>query len=53
MTLAPKTRLGHYEIQSLPGAGGMGEVHKQSFQLRDTNQVSQVIIVIMEMRIEL
>src|SRR5687768_8935546 len=27
MTLAPKTRLGHYEIQSLLGAGGMGEVY--------------------------
>jgi hypothetical protein len=24
----PGTRLGHYEVQSLIGAGGMGEVYK-------------------------
>ena len=28
MPLAPGTRLGHYEIASLIGAGGMGEVYK-------------------------
>ena len=27
MTLAPKTQLGRYEIRSLIGAGGMGEVY--------------------------
>ena len=28
MALRPGTRLGHYEIQSLRGAGGMGEVYR-------------------------
>ena len=27
MTLVPGTRLGPYDIQSVQGAGGMGEVH--------------------------
>jgi serine/threonine protein kinase len=27
MTLEPKTKLAHYEIQSPIGAGGMGEVY--------------------------
>src|SRR2546421_11736317 len=27
MTLSPNTRLGHYEIKSQLGAGGMGEVY--------------------------
>jgi eukaryotic-like serine/threonine-protein kinase len=28
MTLTPGTKLGPYEIQSLPGAGGMGKVYR-------------------------
>jgi serine/threonine protein kinase len=28
MTLSPGTKLGPYEIQSLVGAGGMGEVYR-------------------------
>ena len=28
MALSSGTRLGHYEIQSLRGAGGMGEVYR-------------------------
>ena len=28
MALSPGSRLGHYEIQSLRGAGGMGEVYR-------------------------
>ncbi|HLM23447.1 MAG TPA: hypothetical protein VK274_00260 [Pyrinomonadaceae bacterium] len=27
MTLAPETQLGRYEVRSLLGAGGMGEVY--------------------------
>ena len=32
MTLSPLTRVGAYEIQSLIGSGGMGEVYR----VRDT-----------------
>ena len=28
MSLAPGVRLGAYEVVSLPGAGGMGEVYR-------------------------
>ncbi len=43
MTLAPSTRLGPYEIQSLLGAGGMGEVYRA----RDTKLARDVAIKVL------
>ena len=43
MSLSPGTRLGPYEIQSLLGAGGMGEV----FKARDTRLDRTVAIKIL------
>ena len=43
MALSPGTRLGPYEIQSLIGAGGMGEVYKA----RDTRLDRTVAIKIL------
>src|SRR6204780_5197975 len=43
MSLAPGTKLGPYEIQSLIGAGGMGEVYRA----RDTRLQRDVAIKIL------
>ena len=43
MTLMPGTRLGPYEIESLLGAGGMGEV----YSARDTRLQRKVAIKIL------
>ena len=43
MVLAPRTRLGPYEILSLLGAGGMGEVYRA----RDTRLERTVAIKIL------
>ena len=43
MSLAPGTKLGPYEIQSLLGAGGMGEVYRA----RDTRLQRDVAIKIL------
>ena len=43
MALSPGARLGHYEIESLRGAGGMGEVYKA----RDTRLDRTVAIKVL------
>ena len=43
MTLAASTKLGPYEIQSLLGAGGMGEVYRA----RDTKLARDVAIKVL------
>ena len=47
MALAPGSRLGHYEIQSPLGAGGMGEVYKA----RDTRLDRTVAIKVLPERV--
>ena len=43
MSLAPGTRLGPYEVVSIVGAGGMGEVYRA----RDTNLKRSVAIKVL------